>query len=185
MEQQPKNLRQRWTPGMVVEIDLMDGTYTYGQVASATSIRFFNVLRKESENRPSIEEIMGSPILFEIGVYASALKDWIRVGKAPIDPDYKRPKRYVIDSETGEITIWKNEGGTIPGTREDIEGLEKFAVWDSASVEQRLRDHFAGRPNWHVEIFKTKLGDPFPSIKEFYAKYGYNFHWLDKDDENP
>lgn len=181
MKRQSKNLRQRWVLGMIVEIDLMDGTYTYAQVISDTSIQFFDILRKEGENIPSMEKIMNAPLLFEIAVYAKALKDWNRISKAPLDPNYKRSDKYTIDFHTGAITIWKSEGGTVLGTRKDIEGMECFAVWEPGAVEQRLRDHFAARPCWYLE--QEKPGWKPIGAKEFYAKYGYDFHWLDKEED--
>lgn len=182
MRRKSKNLKQRWVPGAIVEIDLMDETYTYAQVVSDTSIMFFDVLRKESEPRPSIEEIMNARVLFAIAVYAEALKDWVRIGKAPIDPNYRPPDEYTIDRDTGVITIWKSEGGKVPGTGKDIEDMERFAVWEPGAVEQRLRDHFAGRPCWYLE--QDKPGWKPIGMKAFYAQYGYDFRWLDDEEDN-
>jgi hypothetical protein len=43
-----------------------------------------------------------------------------------------------------------------PAARAECEGLERFAVWDPTQVEDRLRDHFAGRPNKWVESMKIR-----------------------------
>jgi hypothetical protein len=35
--------------------------------------------------------------------------------------------------------------------------LERVAVWDPAHVEERIRDHYAGRPNAHLAYMKVRL----------------------------
>jgi len=176
MKRQSKNLKQKWIPGTIVEIDLMDGTYTYAQVLEDPLVAFFNILRQEDEPRPSIEKILKSKLLFRISVYDAAIRnDWLRIGKAPFDPkNNSHPDEYTIDSETGDITLWKSEWGKVLGNEEDIQGLEYFSVWEPGAVEQRLRDHFAGRPCWYLE--QDKPGWKPIGVKEFYAKYGYDFH---------
>ena len=39
-----------------------------------------------------------------------------------------------------------SEEEEIPATWEEIQGLENVMVWSSSHLEDRLRDHFAGRP---------------------------------------
>ena len=179
MKRQSKNLKQRWIPGAIVEIDLMDGTYSYAQILEDPLVAFFDILRKEGEIRPHINDIAKSKVLFRLSLYDEAIKnDWLHIGKSSYDPKWDiYPERYVIDADTREITIWKSEGGKVLGTEEDIKDLEYFAVWEPGAVEQRLRDHFADRPCWYVE--QDKPGWKPIGAKEFYAKYGYDFHWLD------
>jgi len=181
MKKNSKQLKQRWIKGAIVEIDLMDGTYSYAQVLEDPQVAFFDLLRNKSQERPSINEILKSKLLFRLSVYEEAVRnEWLRIGREKYDPTWDiSPSSYFIDSSTGEITIWKSEGGRVKGTEKDIEGMEYFSVWQSGAVEQRLRDHFAGRPCWYLE--QDKPGAKPIGMKEFYAKYGYDFHWLDDD----
>ncbi len=39
---------------------------------------------------------------------------------------------------------------------EECESYERLAVWDASHVEDRLRDHFEGRPNIWVESLRIK-----------------------------
>jgi len=41
-------------------------------------------------------------------------------------------------------------------SRAECEGLERCAVWEPEHVEDRLRDHFAGKPNVWVESLRLK-----------------------------
>ena len=181
MEKAPKNLGQRWVIGVVVEIDLLDDTFAYAQILTDTSILFFDILRRKNEKSPSVEEILRAKPIFEIAVYPSVLKYWPRIGKVPVPQDYVHLDNYSIDCDTGAVTIWKYEGGKRTGTLEEIKNLESVSVWEAGAVEQRLRDYFAGRPCWYLRQDNPSKGRI--SAKEFYAKYGYDFHWLDDDEK--
>lgn len=55
------------------------------------------------------------------------------------------------DPMSGALSIYweKPDGswGEDPATRAQCAGLERTAVWDPEHLEDRLRDHRAGRPN--------------------------------------
>lgn len=181
MKRISKNLKQRWVVGAIIEIDLMDGTFTYAQLLESPKIQFYNIKRSRLEECPSFDKILESSKIFQLSVYPEAVRsEWLRLGKVCYDSEKNvYPSKYTIDSITDAITIWKAGGGTYPGTIEDIKGLEYLAVWEYGAVEQRLRDHFAGRPCWYME--SDKPGWKRISAKEFYAQYGYDFNWLDDD----
>lgn len=181
MKRISKNLKQRWVVGSIIEIDLYDGTYTYGLTLNIPSVVFYKIIRKENEERPTFNKIINSEIIFRLSVYGNTIRnEWLKLGKVQYDPALNvKPSKFTMNSETGEITIWKGAGGTYKGTLEDIKGLESVSVWEYGAVEQRLRDFFAGRPCWYLE--SEKPGWKKISAKEFYAQYGYDFHWLDDD----
>jgi len=42
------------------------------------------------------------------------------------------------------------------GTRKESQGLEAAAVWEPEHIEDRLRDHFDGKPNKWLESLRIK-----------------------------
>jgi hypothetical protein len=50
--------------------------------------------------------------------------------------------------------------GEIPASLEECEYLEVAAVWDGHHVEDRLRDHFDGRPSEWVESMRLNRWPP-------------------------
>lgn len=75
------------------------------------------------------------------------------------------------DPISGECSIYWTDAvsskfGEIPALLEECENLEVAAVWDAHHVEDRLRDHFDGRPNEWVESMRLSRwlpGNPTPS----------------------
>jgi hypothetical protein len=49
--------------------------------------------------------------------------------------------------DPNQLFIRTSEGIETPTDLQGIQGLEKAAVWDPEHVEDRIQDHFAGRPN--------------------------------------
>jgi hypothetical protein len=44
-----------------------------------------------------------------------------------------------------------------PARPEECIALERVAVWDPVHVEERIRDHYAGRPSAHLAHMKVRL----------------------------
>lgn len=59
-----------------------------------------------------------------------------------------------VQRKLAEIEMALRRGGEEPASRQELEGLEVAAVWDPEHVEDRLRDHFSGRPNKWVESIR-------------------------------
>jgi hypothetical protein len=174
---------RRWLPGGIHEIDLKDGTFAYAQALLDPDVAFYECLRKEKESRPSLESVVTSKILFKVGMYEDGIrKEWERIGRVPLKPELENSEDcFLYHEDTDTVELFKVGVGIIPATWEEVKHLERLALWGHGSVEQRLRDHFAGRPNWDLE--SDKPGWKFIPIKEFYAQYGYNFHWMDEESD--
>jgi hypothetical protein len=159
-----KKKRIRRLEGQVVRIDLKDGTQAFARVLKSPLFAFYDELFTLNEN-PSIEEIIALPIAFKIDImhYAITSGIWEVVGRVPLSEDLKEiPRFFKQDMMNGAISIYQEIPELapyyeIPATLAEIEGLECAAVWDPEHVEDRLRDHFAGRPNIWVESLKIKL----------------------------
>ena len=89
--------------------------------------------------------------------YAVTRGRWKRVGHKPIsDAEARPPAKFIRDLlAPGRYRIYE-DGKMRKATRKECEGLEAAAVWDPEHVEDRLRDHYAGRPNKWVESLRLK-----------------------------
>ena len=189
-EQKPKRRYFRKKIGMVFRIPLNENNaYAYGQVATETRNIFFD--HQDVENQwTSIENILQKPVIFVATVDRYVLKEglWEVLGVWLVDPkNQEYPETVGYDTLKQTYFFWRNnpEKGKVdqvPCSLEDIEGHEFLASYGHGSVEQRLRDHFDGRPNYDfVRQRMTHIHQRkgYMSRKNFYKQYGYNFHWLD------
>jgi hypothetical protein len=106
-----------------------------------------------------IDGIVQLPIAFFAAVRDSAVKDgrWPIVGHVPLDGTLVPPPKFIQDPlKPNSFSIYENNGTIISATRSQCAGLERAAVWEPEHVEDRLRDHFAGRVNKWVELMKMK-----------------------------
>lgn len=150
--------KQRKIPGMVVEVDLRNGSYCYAQVLEH-GIAFFDYRSQKRLDR--IEALNEVQVLFVIAVYREVITKgiWPKIGMLPIRDEFKElPMKFIQDPVDPEkFSLYNpNTGEITPTTKDKVIGLENAAVWASSHVEERLRDHYAGRPNVWVERFKVE-----------------------------
>jgi hypothetical protein len=148
--------KQRRVVGDVVRVDLEDGTHTYARVLPDATFAFYD---KRDETELAISEILGLPVLFEVAVMDHAVKEgrWTVVGHAPLDGHFSKVRPRFIQDRVKPDSFSIYESGAIrPALRHECVGLEAAAVWEPAHVEDRLRDHYAGRTNKWVESLRIK-----------------------------
>lgn len=146
-------------PGSIVKIPFDVERWTFGRLLHVPFIRVFDL---DSVSSPSISDIIASPTLFVVAVTKRALQRtrWPIVANTQYDEASETPlippnfAQDIADPERCEIV--DALGQSIPATREQCKGLECLMVWDPEHVEQRLRDHYAGTPNVHVEYNRLK-----------------------------
>jgi hypothetical protein len=149
--------RQRRRVGDVLRIDLGAGFHTYARVLPDASFAFYDcrVVREAS-----LPEILASQILFQIAVMNHAVTTgrWAMIGHEPLSGAMLLlPPKFIQDPiDKAIFSIYEN-GVIRPATREQCLGLERASVWEPEHVEDRLRDHYAGRMNHIVEL--QKLSD--------------------------
>ncbi len=147
--------RQRWTTGHVVTVPLGTRHRGYAQMLVAPEYAFFEI-RTTEKLEP--ERVITHPILFRLWVmnHAYTKGRWVKIGSAPVSSALQKPvARFRQDAFTGELVAVIN-GVERRATRKRCETLECAAVWDPEHVEDRLRDHFAGRPNKWVASLRVK-----------------------------
>jgi len=151
--------RQALKPGAVLRVDLDEGWHTYARILDPVPMVAFYDCRV-SAPMDDLRAIAGRPVLFVLAVSGQAHKGhWPKVGDVPPDASpVPIPAQFMQDIATGQCQIVdKDVFNARPATPEECLGLERVAVWDPTHVEERLRDHYAGRPNAHLEYMKVKL----------------------------
>lgn len=180
MSDKPKKVREKI--GDIFQVDLGDGIFGYGQVVSKVEYAFFDFFNEGSI--PNFSDVINSNILFGISVDRYVLRDglWPIIGRFSVsEVAMKKQSFFTHDRFTNEYTIWTQEG-KYPATPEEIQDLECLASWGHDHVEQRLRDHLAGRPNCIVERFRNLHNPNFETdIVKFYKQYGYDFKFEGED----
>ena len=140
-------------------ISLGDESFAFGQMLEFPEYAFFD-LRRSSDTLPGPENVVTNPVLLRLWVMARAHSKgrWPKIGFAPITPELgKKVLRLKQDPLKPSSILLTYDG--VSGQACDAEecrDYERAAVWDPEHVEDRLRDHFAGRPNKWVESLRVR-----------------------------
>jgi hypothetical protein len=148
--------KQKINPGDVFKIDLKNGKYVFGRVLKNPLYAFYDL---QAETIPSLDYILSRPVLFKVWVmkYAITKNVWEVIGHRPLEIDLETsPRFFKQDGISKKLSIY-HESKETPASIHECEGLECAAVWDPNHIEDRLRDHFAGRKNKWVESLKIKM----------------------------
>jgi Immunity protein 26 len=151
-----KRKSQKRVVGDIVRIALGDGFHIYARVLEEALFAFYDC--RVPDELP-IAQIIASPILFFVPVTRNAVElgRWVVVGNAPLDSVLSNPPtRFIQDIQRKNSFSIYDKGQIRPATKEECIGLECEAVWGDTHVEDRLRDHYAGRENIWVESLKIK-----------------------------
>jgi hypothetical protein len=133
-----------------VQVPLGDRTHTYARVLPDASFAFYD--SRTTDELP-IERVIELPVLFFVAVMDHVIKTgrWPVVGHHHLEEQLHPPPRFIQDAlDKSSFSIYEN-GRIRRATRQECIGLERAAVWEPEHVEQRLRDHYAGRKNKTVE----------------------------------
>jgi Immunity protein 26 len=152
-------------PGSVVAIDLGNRETTFGRSLNSPLFEFFDC-RAASGESPELAAIMGSPVLFRINIMAYAVKSgrWPVIGIVPLSPNELSHEEVFFkqDAISGAFSLYwtdftTKESFSEKSSLEECMRFERAAVWDPDHAEDRLRDHYAGRPNKWVESLRPRL----------------------------
>jgi len=154
-----KKVRRR--EGDLLAIDLGNGKRSYAQVATEPLIVFFD---GDFANDLPAGEVGYLPVLFRLWVanHAVTHRRWPVVGREALAPEnQEEPVFYKQDAVTGNLMLYHSSFAQTnwerPAILADCEGLECAAVWEPEHIEDRLRDHYAGRPNRWVESLRIDV----------------------------
>lgn len=148
--------KQKRVRGSILEIKLDNGMYAYAQDLDV-DILFFDIYLASPIN--DIKVLMNKQPLFFLGVYNDVITQgkWLKVGSLPIKSEYENvPLKFIQDSiNPSNFELYNpNTGEILSATKEQCEGLECAAVWESEHVEDRIKDYYSGRVNQWVEQLK-------------------------------
>lgn len=145
-------------PWDIFSIDLEGGECCYGYLTDIDMV--YSFLDYKGKPIKTVDDILTHPVLFTVmmgDVDDSDIK-WKIIG---IVPEEKRP-REEIKFFKQDVLNPKNISLYFPGGREkpctflEAQNLECAAVWYPSQVEDRLRDHFEGKPNKWLETLQLK-----------------------------
>jgi len=142
--------------GDIVRIDLGDGFHAYARVLEEAIFAFYSIRSKEEV---AAEEVIRERVVFQVPVMRHAVTRgrWKVIGNIPLEENLKSPRpRFMQDILSPENFSIYEKGAIRPATREECVGLEMEAIWEPTHVEDRLRDHFAGRENKWVRSLKMR-----------------------------
>ena len=149
--------KQRRTVGAILAIDLGEKLTAFARTLAKAEFVFYD-LQLPTQDMYDLAKIVSAPTAFRLPVMDYAVKKnrWIQIGVVPLEARLLKPQRYFIqDVISGEFSIYLNDVIT-SASRSECIGLECAAVWDPEHVEDRLRDHFAGKPNVWVEQLQPR-----------------------------
>lgn len=109
-----------------------------------------------STDEAEAQSVLSKNILFKIIASKAALRKWPVVGSVELNAELQKPVPFFWQNfaDFNECYIEIN-GHRTPVKPADCQGLERLGSWDAGAVEQRIRDHYAGMPNAHVEALKV------------------------------
>jgi hypothetical protein len=144
-------------PGDVVRIDFDAGKHTYGVLLTDPYLAVYDY--PTADHVTDLADVVRRPILFILAVHDRALaRELPIVGKVPAGTELPAvPEFFMQDMFNPQrCKIIDVEGNQREVTPEQCQGLERAAVWDAVHVTERIRDHYAGRPNPHLESMKLR-----------------------------
>jgi hypothetical protein len=153
-----KTRKAIFEPGVLLRVDLDGQWHSYARMlARRPKYAFYDC--RVSTPVEDVLTIVKQPVLFVLAVNDRASSGhWPKIGQVPLEmAPVPIPNQFMQDIGTGDCQIVDEAFNTRPAAPEECVGLERAAVWDPAHVEERLRDHHAGRPNAHLAYMKVKL----------------------------
>lgn len=146
--------RKQLIEGSFVQIQLGDGRHAYARKTVHHCFAFYDLA---TCGELSLEEIAALPIAFTVPVASDAPRagEWKVVGHAPLEEEEQIPPTFFLQNDLCPEEFHLDLGGIlIPANREDCQALERSRLWDAVQLLSRLEDHFAGLPNYWVELQK-------------------------------
>ena len=157
-------MRNAREPGKVYQIELDDDCVVYAVEAGHAHMAFFDTSCRSIDD---LKDLQNYPILFVLLISDDAPLDvWKEVGRIAIQPGEIPLPIYYKQSQVDPTKIFLVDvhWNKTPATYEEAKELEKTIVWSADPVEERLRDHYAGRINqvWKETRPKKPASDKEP-----------------------
>jgi hypothetical protein len=144
--------KQKEIPGSIFKVVFDPPYFTYGRILNFSVFAFYDFrIAHEIDN---LEDIVASDILFRSLVNSEGVEygRWQIIGHLPLDENLQHSKYWIEDLGDNRCTIVTDGNYNYNRPIEDAFGLEHGGIWDPTFVEERLRDHYAGRINKMVTL---------------------------------
>lgn len=149
----------------------LEGKFGFARLTKKLRIALYDL---ELPSVPPLEQIERAPILCRIGAVpiGIASKRWRVIGRKPLEPALLAPVKFFRHPQ-GSTYVDIYEGGEFkPYAGEDLTKMECVASWEPRHVEERLRNHFAGRPDPGTESLKVPRELAERLYREYWARQG-------------
>jgi len=153
-------IKRKEKTGDLIKVPFDEPYFTYAQYLTDTLFAFYDF--KSVNDIQEICQVLDKMKLFTISVHASAVRSnrWKIVGSCELPENSKEnfllfKNKIIAEGQPAAYTIYK-DGITRDATREECMGLEYLFAWTPEKVEERLRDHYAGRLNFQAEYYRIK-----------------------------
>lgn len=144
--------------GEIYKVPIDDQYYTYGRYLSPIGWEFFDC--RTDVDIPDLELIISKPVLFLQGMHKSALREWKRVGKSMTDID-KFGDQFVFFHQNrydpNDCHVLSLSGLSKTVSPRECQGLYPATSAEAWHVEQRLRNHYAGKEDPTQKLFDLKI----------------------------
>ncbi|MCY1075523.1 Imm26 family immunity protein [Archangium lansingense] len=149
--------KQKHKTGTFVRIALAEGSFGYGRLLESPYVAFYK--HKTTSPDSELAGIASKPILFKTAVRNLALDSWEFIGWRALEEHLTQPLvRFMQDvGDFRRCTIFDTAGNERAAEPQECVGLERAAVWEKESIEERLLDALLGRPNADEERLKVRL----------------------------
>jgi hypothetical protein len=155
--------RTRRAPGRIVRINLRNDEFAYGRQLAGPLVEFYDYLSKGALDIDLLQ-LVDKPVAFRVFVMKAAFRSdgWELLGTVTLSTRefHTIHQFFKKDPISGALSIyWEDPSdgtwGERPATAAECAKLERAAVWDREHVEDRLRDHFDGKPNVWAESLQA------------------------------
>jgi len=146
--------------GNVIKIKLNEDNSGLARVIGGSFLEFYDVLLSDAQSNFDCASITQHNVTFTLSVHKSWTKNsgWQLIG-SNTNAIPNPPRQFMQGiGNPNDIKIVDPTDGIYPATRQqvELEGLERVAVWEDSHIEDRLRDHFSGKPNVWMDQLKLK-----------------------------
>ena len=141
------NKRHKGKPGNIVCIEIESQLHAYARILHREHYVFYDFL---SSTKVPSAQVVSQQILFFAAVAPDFVRSgrWPIIGHSPLEETFRPPPQFIQDVlDKTKFELYFSDGQIVPATREQCLGLERASVWYPDLIEDRLRDHFAGRRN--------------------------------------
>jgi hypothetical protein len=157
--------------GDFIVLPIEHDLYGFGRILSVASMGFYDLI---SPAIPPLEELETRRFLFVVPAEGWPIRSgrWKVIGNRPLPDALRTPIAYYLNPP-GTDFVEIIEGNKIrPYAGEDLTKMERFVGLAPWSVEERIRSHFAGRPDFETELDRIPVELAKRRYREYWERHG-------------